>query len=217
MDHLHLFSLFYHRRGKCGFWIATRNVVSKLLTFLFPLNSIHPICESSLFSHARKVSLWLEKSSWIFDGQRNTMHYGYVRVNNCCYYFMHVNCVLFVCNRIEQRCQRKFTCLRSECSSWNRSVRSFGAAHRIPWTAFRCKTVNESKLYSTCLLLFGLTTRFSSFFFRMSSKFSDLFKNIVTTLFVWSLVTICGAMLMIQIQLVEYFILSSQFILGLSC
>lgn len=40
----------------------------------------------------------------------------------------------------------------------------------------------------------------------MNGKFSNLFNHFTTMLFVWSLITICGAMLLIQIQLVEYHI-----------
>lgn len=44
----------------------------------------------------------------------------------------------------------------------------------------------------------------SSFIFRFISDFTNLFEIFITTLFVWSLVTICGALLMIQYQFVIY-------------
>lgn len=42
------------------------------------------------------------------------------------------------------------------------------------------------------------------FYFRSLRDFADLFKGVITALFIWSLITMCGALLMIQIQLVSY-------------
>lgn len=39
--------------------------------------------------------------------------------------------------------------------------------------------------------------------FRFVDDYSDIFQPFVTMLFLWSLVTICSAMLMIQLQIVE--------------
>lgn len=41
-------------------------------------------------------------------------------------------------------------------------------------------------------------------YFSLISDFSDIFEGFITILFIWSLVSICGAMLMIQMQLVPY-------------
>lgn len=44
----------------------------------------------------------------------------------------------------------------------------------------------------------------SSFFYRWISKYLDIIEPFLTLLFLWSLITICGAFLMIQTQLVQY-------------
>lgn len=39
---------------------------------------------------------------------------------------------------------------------------------------------------------------------RLVRDFSDIYQGIITVLFLWSLVSMCGALLMIQIKLVQY-------------
>lgn len=57
------------------------------------------------------------------------------------------------------------------------------------------------KIYLVCL----------STIHRSIGTFSDLFQHFITMQFVWNLVTISGALLMIQIQMVEYRTLFSKF------
>lgn len=43
---------------------------------------------------------------------------------------------------------------------------------------------------------------------RFINAFSDIFEAFITILFIWSLVTICGALLLIQVQLVKCILIS---------
>lgn len=47
------------------------------------------------------------------------------------------------------------------------------------------------------------TFQFQMVDFRLFSDFSDIYQNILAILFIWSMITMCGAMLMIQIGIVE--------------
>lgn len=49
------------------------------------------------------------------------------------------------------------------------------------------------------------------FAFRLINEFADIFQYMITTLFLWSMVTIWVALLTIQIGIVEYIWLSSAF------
>lgn len=55
-----------------------------------------------------------------------------------------------------------------------------------------------------CSFVLNIFDFFVYLFFRLISSFSGLFQNFITIHFVWSLVTICGAMLMIQILSVQF-------------
>lgn len=43
---------------------------------------------------------------------------------------------------------------------------------------------------------------FLSFRFSLISDFTDIFQGVLTILFMWSLITVCGALLMVQVQTV---------------
>lgn len=41
-------------------------------------------------------------------------------------------------------------------------------------------------------------------FFRVNSDFSDILEPVFMSVFSWAIATICGTMLMIQMEIVEY-------------
>lgn len=67
-------------------------------------------------------------------------------------------------------------------------------------------SIIQTLIETTTELIIALILNFSAYFSFISliTKFSDIFQHIFTILFMWSLITITisGAMLMIQIQLV---------------
>lgn len=75
-----------------------------------------------------------------------------------------------------------------------------GTARRIPWISFQ----NQSVQYKNFVYPYSHFKFFKHIFlsFRLMNGFSRVDQHYITVVFMWSLVTMCGALLMIQKQLV---------------
>lgn len=68
---------------------------------------------------------------------------------------------------------------------------------------FGCKTVERICLHFIYSFKMHFKTRNSSFIFRIVEYFVGFFQPLFMAVFLWSSITICGAMLMIQIEIVQ--------------
>lgn len=156
-------------------------------------------CDRKRTFQFSKATIRLENPIGILGCHNTATRCDYV--HDICWLLRHdsVDCSLFVFHCIKQMHQRKFKLNRPMGQKWNPSKfnETICRIHRV---SLACKTVEYQSKW--CLDLYSKSPSLHSFR-RCFSAYACSFQPYLTVMFVWNLVTICGALLMIQTQLVK--------------
>lgn len=155
-----------------------------------------------------KVAIRLENPIWIFYCQYNWV---YGRIFYGMDWRMHRSIwsrIILVREGIEQMYERKFDRNWRTGKSNRQSNRALATNHQIHSISMHCERVEyrvDPNTWLCCcysFFCFSLNYFEYSILFRSIIQFSNFFEGIAATVFVWTLVSICGALLMTHIQLV---------------
>lgn len=159
-----------------------------------------------------KATVRLEMSIRIFGCHCHSFHDVSLWINDQRVRNIIRDWVFFLWNCNEQINQRQFIFNRSKCWCWQKPNTYFGSTRRIYWIAYNYKTVKCSVILLAVIFHRVSEKKTETIFrtfvfihqFSLIAGFSDIYDGFVTILFIWSLVTICGALLMLQMQIVQY-------------
>lgn len=153
-----------------------------------------------------KASVWLETPFSLFD---------------CCHFFVHIRCLfLHVCciwndlwNRSfylrhfsDRRFKKRFEIIERNGESQTKSTKNIENSFGFRSTLFDGKTVKYRLLFGACKLFRSMRWINFKDHSRFVHDFLEIYQPMFTIICTWSLVTICEVMLLVQMELVEYFI-----------
>lgn len=201
-----LFSLFYHWFGWRSIPNAIPNMVRRNRKFINKMVKYY-------WKFQTKVSIWLAKPNWLLDCFHSAIHR--VSVPRLLYYLLcnHRIRIVHVSNHNDQWHQKQLP-----SHQWMRKVKekSIKFIEPIPRNTSISFDHEGVKRLQYCILWSGFTF-VQSLSCRLAGDLSDLIQPIFAVIISSAVVTICGALLIIQKEMVQiiwieiyYFILWKQ-------
>lgn len=151
-----------------------------------------------------KVSVWLEKSDGLYNRNGRAGN-DWIVCSHCDYHPGNVcnRCIhLYDFNDQRHDCNARRT--EEKCWNWRKSSACTQTTLRIHWVSFANDTVKWRiyNAFNSLMLNLNLIEN------RYANDDTALYQPIFASLFAWSLVTMTGAMLMIEMELKVQYLLS---------
>lgn len=204
--------ILFHWTGNRGISIANADVVSLFSlsrhSFAKILRKLNIMPFETVFFHFKidfKVSFRLENSIWLHNCIHFSVHNNVLRVQ-CLYNF----CMLYDKNVLDFNCfvQRRWKCFGDDRSGQKKPIGEFQQYLRIYSITFKCKRVKSIIIdsFARFSTVFYINWTFLFWFYRIIDDFVQLYKFNILVLFASCFITICAALLMLQIRLVGPFL-----------
>lgn len=200
MVHSYLFHLLYYRFGKYGFWITIPNVVS---VFEVDIESIKCIRYMLTFCYhlCRFPFVWRNPFGFLIAIVIQYTMISYASMIGACVIAFALGFYLYTIAMTK--------CIKGSLFSINRNAqlkikRKCIFKQLVEFIEFHSKVKQLSVLLKFFDKIFWKLLTSYSLIISFISDFSDFFQHFLTLLFIWSLITICGVLLKIQIDVVKY-------------
>lgn len=142
----------------------------------------------------------MEESSWIFGCSHSYLRIWSNDFNHSCSHYIHRDWNEFIFDFIDKRYQGHSKYDQYLCKNFTTTIKNQETHHRIPSIPCKCKRVESIHCCVVNCLKIPIF-----YLFRLVEYYEGLFQPMFFVIFSLSLITICGGLLMIQMEIVPYF------------